>query len=374
MGSNAYGVNAGGDVTGAFNGPGGAVHAFRYRAATGVVTDLGTFGGSLSQAYAINVFGDVTGYAHVPSQDAHAFRYDAAGLADLGTLGGRVSIGHGIDPLGQVVGEAFLPADAGPHAFLHDGSTMLDIGTLGGTSSRALGVNAADTVVGESTETHGALHAFVYATGAMVDLNSVTSGLNGETLVTATAINDAGQIVAMACSAPLTCAQAFRLDPVPAAKVTAIEYHHAAFDHYFVTAIPDEIAKLDNGTFPGWSRTGETFDVYSGEQVGTSPVCRFFSTSFAPKSSHFYTAGTGECATVQRNLDWQFEARVFYVAVPDANGNCVAGTQPVYRLYNNGMGAAPNHRYTTSLATRAAMIAQGWIPEGYGPDAVIMCA
>lgn len=29
---------------------------------------------------------------------------------------------------------------------------------------------------------------------------------------------------------------------------------------------------------------------------------------------------------------------------------------------------------STSLATRADMIAQGWVPEGYGPDAVGMCA
>ena len=29
---------------------------------------------------------------------------------------------------------------------------------------------------------------------------------------------------------------------------------------------------------------------------------------------------------------------------------------PVYRLYNNGQGGAPNHRYTTSLATRTQML------------------
>jgi probable HAF family extracellular repeat protein len=372
--SNAYAINAAGDVVGGFN-VGGNTHAYRYRGATGVVTDLGTSGGTLSQAYAVNVFGQVAGYAHVPSQDGHAFRYDDSGLHDLGTLGGgRASIAHGIDPLGQVVGESFLAADAGPHAFLHDGTTMLDIGTLGGTSSRALAVNAADAVVGESTDAQGALHAFVWVAGAMIDLNAVTSGLNGATLATATAINDAGQIVAMTCTAPPTCSQAFRLDPVPAAKVQAIEYHHDAFDHYFATAIADEIAKLDSGVFPGWTRTGGTFNVYAGDQVGTSPVCRFFSTSFDPKSSHFYTANIAECATVQRNASWQFEARVFNIAVPDANGNCSAGTQPVYRVYNNGMGAAPNHRYTTSRATRDAMLAQGWIPEGNGPDAIIMCA
>jgi probable HAF family extracellular repeat protein len=369
--SSAYAVNAAGDVAGGVN-TNGATHAYRYRG--GVLTDLGTFGGLLSQAYGINAFGEVTGYAHLPSQDSHAFRYDAGGLVDLGTLGGSSSIGYAVDPLGQVVGETYLTGDAGPHAFLHNGAAMLDLGTLGGGISRAFAINSADTIVGESSDAQGTLRAFVLAAGTMVDLNTVTSGLNGATLSTATAVNDAGQIVAMSCTALLSCPQAFRLDPVQAPTVVAVEYHHAGFDHYFMTAIADEIAKLDNGTIAGWTRTGGAFNVYAGDQVGTSPVCRFFSTAFAPKSSHFYTASSTECATVQRNPDWQFEARVFNVAVPDVNGTCGAGTQPVYRLYNNGMGAAPNHRYTTSLATRTAMIGQGWVPEGYGPDAVIMCA
>ena len=159
--------------------------------------------------------------------------------------------------------------------------------------------------------------------------------------------------------------------PVPSA---VIEYYHAAFDHYFVTNIADEIVKLDNGTFVGWARTGETFNVYASADIGTSDVCRFFSTSFAPKSSHFYTPSATECATVKQNPNWQFEAVVFAAPTPDAAGNCAAGTQPVYRMYNNGQGAAPNHRYTTSLATRGQMLAKGWIPEGQGALGVIMCS
>ncbi|MEO5764069.1 MAG: hypothetical protein ABIR52_02065, partial [Casimicrobiaceae bacterium] len=281
---------------------------------------------------------------------------------------------YAIAPSGEVVGFSFLPGGAGPHAFLHDGAAMHDLGTLGGATSTALAINAGDEIVGESANAQGSSRAFVHAAGAMIDLNTVTSGLNGAVLTTATAINDAGQIVAMSCTATLVCPQAFRLDPVPAPKIAAIEYHHAVFDHYFITAIADEIAKLDNGTFAGWARTGSVFNVYGADQIGTKPVCRFFSTSFAPKSSHFYTPDSTECATVKRNADWQFEGLVFNIAVPDANGNCAAGTQPVYRLYNDGMGAAPNHRYTTSLPIRAAMIAAGWIPEGYGPLAVGMCA
>jgi hypothetical protein len=161
---------------------------------------------------------------------------------------------------------------------------------------------------------------------------------------------------------------------LPPPTADAIEYHHAAFDHYFITAIADEITKLDNGTFVGWTRTGQTFKVYPNTAALLVDVCRFFSTAFAPKSSHFYTPDANECASVKANPDWQFEAVVFYMAQADANGNCAAGTQPIYRVYNNGQGAAPNHRYTTSLTIRTQMLAQGWIPEGYGPIGVIMCS
>jgi hypothetical protein len=36
--------------------------------------------------------------------------------------------------------------------------------------------------------------------------------------------------------------------------------------------------------------------------------------------------------------------------------------------------ADSNHRYTTSTATKVQMLAQGYVAEGYGPDAVGMCA
>jgi hypothetical protein len=120
-------------------------------------------------------------------------------------------------------------------------------------------------------------------------------------------------------------------------------------------------------------RTSQTFNVYPLGTPVTADVCRFFSTSFAPKSSHFYTPFAGECASVKGNHDWQFEGLVFSVALPDAAGNCQGGTHPLYRLYNNGQGAAPNHRYTTSLSIQSTMKDQGWIPEGSGAIGVIAC-
>ena len=162
--------------------------------------------------------------------------------------------------------------------------------------------------------------------------------------------------------------------PADGTRRPVIEYYHAGFDHYFVTDIPDEIAKLDDGTFAGWSRTGESWNAYADTPVGSAAVCRFFSTAFGLRSSHFYTSDVGECERVRQNADWQFEGQVFGVLAPGPSGNCPTGTQPVYRVYNDGQGSAPNHRYTTSSATRGAMLAKGWIAEGYGAAGVIMCA
>ena len=162
--------------------------------------------------------------------------------------------------------------------------------------------------------------------------------------------------------------------PPTGGTAEAIEYFHAEFGHYFITAIADEVTLIDNGAFKGWARTGRSFKVHTSAGAGLNPVCRFFSTAFGTKSSHFYTPFPTECSVVKANPNWQFEDEVFHVAVPTVTGVCPANTIPVYRMYNNGQSGAPNHRYTTDLAVRAQMLAQGWIAEGEGTIGVIMCA
>jgi len=159
-------------------------------------------------------------------------------------------------------------------------------------------------------------------------------------------------------------------------SANTVEYFHAGMGHYFVTADPAEIAALDGGAFGGaWTRTGKSFMTHAHPAAGTVPVCRFFSTSFAPKSSHFYTADAAECAGLKQNPDWQFENIAFHVPVPDASGACQALTDPVYRMYNNGQTGAPNHRFTTDLALRQDFVAnRGFVAEGFGPLGVTMCA
>jgi hypothetical protein len=197
---------------------------------------------------------------------------------------------------------------------------------------------------------------------------------------TATLLSDGKVLVAAGASEddlPTALDSAELYDHVvpPRASVPLIEYFHAGFGHYFITSIREEINKLDNGTFAGWARTGFQFNSYATPNGNSLPVCRFFSVAFAPKSSHFYTPFASECATMGADSGWTLESSdAFDIAVPSPDGSCAAGLAPVYRLYNNGQDGAPNHRYTIDLTVRAQMIAQGWVPEGLGPNAVEMCS
>lgn len=165
-----------------------------------------------------------------------------------------------------------------------------------------------------------------------------------------------------------------------AALVDVVEFYNAALDHYFVTAYPGEIAKLDNGTFVGWQRTGQSFKAFDAADTspGSAPVCRFYGLPAAGLDSHFYSASVAECNEVQQKFAqaWLFESPdVFGMYLPDtASGACPANTIPVYRLWNKR--ADSNHRYTTSTATFDVMVARGYVAEGYGPAArpVAMCS
>jgi DNA-binding beta-propeller fold protein YncE len=160
----------------------------------------------------------------------------------------------------------------------------------------------------------------------------------------------------------------------PSAPVPVVEYYHAGLDHYFISALPADIAALDSGALKGWARTGKAFKAYAEPVSGTNPVCRFYLPP-ANGDSHFYSASPIECAEVRSKFpSFVFEAPgVMYVGLPDpVTGACKAGEVTVFRLWNNR--ADSNHRYTTDVAVKAAMLAKGYIAEGYGPDNSIMCA
>jgi len=189
-------------------------------------------------------------------------------------------------------------------------------------------------------------------------------------------------MAAASCAAAFgVCAAQPSLAPVPAN--TAIEFYHAGFDHYFVTSLAAEIAALDSGQTVGWTRTGRGFAIFTIPPPGVlnfSPVCRFY---IPPQhgDSHFFSASVAECTTILGKIGTdpnysgyiQESPSVFYLLLPDVTtGACAANYIPVFRLWNQR--ADSNHRYTTDAGIKAAMMAKGYVAEGYGPNAVAMCS
>ncbi len=157
-----------------------------------------------------------------------------------------------------------------------------------------------------------------------------------------------------------------------------IEFYSESLDHYFMSAGPGEVAAVDNDPGHPWKRTGQRWNAWlraSDAPQGAQAVCRFYASG---PNSHFYTADAAECQYLQSlesqqraeaaamgvpYMNWQYEGIAFYALVPQ-NGQCPAGTDPVYRSYNDrGDQNDANHRFTADPVQRAAMLAT-WKDEG----------
>lgn len=175
-----------------------------------------------------------------------------------------------------------------------------------------------------------------------------------------------------------------KVDGTVVEYVNTLDFPNAPSGHYFYASDPAEQATVDAGGAGKFVRTGRTFA--SG---GFVPVCRFYGSMSPGPNSHFFTASASECdglkaaqvtPTPTSTQQWNFEGNGFYSVTPvaDAQGQmrCMAGTQPVYRAYNNAYpksgGKNPwdsNHRYSTLSADIDEMISKGWASEG-----IVLCA
>jgi len=198
MSSWGHGISLDDQVIGYSLYPGGSsqeYHGFLYR--DGRMIDLWTFYGRNSRAFGINNLGEVVGYAARLDGTLHAFSYDGFGLIDLGTLGGAQSFAYGINDSGQIVGESETARGAG-HCFVYSDGVMNDIGTLqgmDGATCTAYATNSFRQVVGFSRRQTGAQGGFLYSDGEMIDLNEQIPPNAGVQFVSATGINDFGQII-----------------------------------------------------------------------------------------------------------------------------------------------------------------------------------
>jgi len=170
---------------------------------------------------------------------------------------------------------------------------------------------------------------------------------------------------------------------VPAfeADRTVVEFFNSDLGHYFMTADESEAAGIDNGAAgPGWSRTGETWKVWSRPGAGALPAYRFYA---AGPNSHFFTMVRAEAdglralEIVQRAVaqasgvqfsGWQFEGEA-YAASPGEEETCALPLVPLFRLYNDRAALNDsNHRFTKNPSLRQSMLSRGWKDEG-----VAMC-
>src|SRR5258708_3564379 len=132
---------------------------------TSTITNLPAPSGYVFQVNALNATGQFTGFFYIEGdhpQDAHAFRYDNGVVADLGTLGGSISEGIAINASGQVAGDGFVTGSQF-HAFTDPSGPLVDLGTLGGYYSSPSAINNAGQIAGGSLTKSGDFLAFLYA-------------------------------------------------------------------------------------------------------------------------------------------------------------------------------------------------------------------
>jgi probable HAF family extracellular repeat protein len=192
----ALAVNSAGDSAGYmtdFNEGGNDIHPFLAR--DGVLSDLGTLGGTSAEGVALNESDVVVGDSTTASGARHAFRWHSGTMDDLGTLGGTTSGATGVNGSGEVVG--FSANGAGRiRAFrIQAGGAMTGLGTLGGAQSFANAVNGSGQIVGWADTPSGAQHAFLFSSGHMTDIGRLVPGAVASQ---ASDITSAGDVVGTA--------------------------------------------------------------------------------------------------------------------------------------------------------------------------------
>jgi probable HAF family extracellular repeat protein len=162
-------------------------HAYIY--SNGSSTDLGAMSSGSKSSYAadLNNSGQVVGASTSYSDLTHAVLWSGGTMLDLGTLGGSYSQAYGINDQGQITGYAY-DASNNFFPFLYSGGVMTKIGALSGWGTD---INNAGQVVGFRYSGGD----FLYSNGTVTALDALLPASSGWTLLSARAINDAGQIV-----------------------------------------------------------------------------------------------------------------------------------------------------------------------------------
>lgn len=189
-------VNSSGQIVGgALSGDGSASSALRW--VDGVMSDLGTFGGTQAAALGINDHGRIVGYAGLAGNAAmRAFSWQNGSMSALAVPAwANETMAYDISNAGHIVGLAAGPTTSRP--VMWQGGVLTELPVPSGTrAGSATAVNGRGEAVGSYEISSGSASqaAVLWRNGERIEL-----GFLGSTqYALATDINDAGQVVGSA--------------------------------------------------------------------------------------------------------------------------------------------------------------------------------
>jgi probable HAF family extracellular repeat protein len=118
----------------------------------------------------------------------------------LPNLGNPYAVAYAINSYGQIVGQA-INSDGTPLGVLWQNNTITSLGGLlpGDVASFATSINNQGQAVGSSFNTKGSWsHGLIWQNGVTIDLNTLFPASSHLFVISASNINDSGQIAGMA--------------------------------------------------------------------------------------------------------------------------------------------------------------------------------
>ena len=204
----------------------------------GIMEDIPTLGGTLVgdeidfsgyPTACVNNRGQVAGESSVTDNPLilHPYLYDHGVLTDLGTLGGSFGLVGWLNDAGDIVGGASTANDESFRATLWTKGVIHDLGTLDGDCfSAAISINSRGQIVGLSFSCDGTIaRAALWDKGKVLDLNAAVAGTPSLQLVAVDNINDLGEIAGRGlppdCDDLFACGHAYLL--IPCDRTTTCE-------------------------------------------------------------------------------------------------------------------------------------------------------